>query len=63
MGAVPPAHGFTPVTGDFNGDCMFDIFVANDSDPTARAILCPLATRLPVIRSAYRQSDARGDNG
>ncbi len=30
---VPPAHGFTAVTGDFNGDGKLDIFVANDSDP------------------------------
>lgn len=30
---VPPAHGFTPVTGDFNGDGKLDILVANDSDP------------------------------
>ncbi len=30
---VPPAHGFTPVTGDFNADGKLDIFVANDSDP------------------------------
>jgi enediyne biosynthesis protein E4 len=28
-----PAHGFTAVTGDFNGDGKLDIFVANDSDP------------------------------
>ncbi len=30
---APPAHGFTAVTGDFNGDGKLDIFVANDSDP------------------------------
>jgi len=30
---VPPAHGFTVVTGDFNGDGKLDFFVANDSDP------------------------------
>ena len=30
---APPAHGFTPVTGDFNGDGRLDILVANDSDP------------------------------
>lgn len=30
---VPPAHGFTPVTGDFNGDGKLDILVTNDSDP------------------------------
>jgi hypothetical protein len=33
IGAAPPAHGFTAVTGDFNGDGKLDIFVANDSDP------------------------------
>jgi hypothetical protein len=33
IAAVPPAHGFTPITGDFNGDGKLDIFVANDSDP------------------------------
>ncbi len=30
---APPAHGFTAVTGDFNGDGKLDILVANDSDP------------------------------
>jgi enediyne biosynthesis protein E4 len=30
---APPAHGFTAVTGDFNGDGKLDVFVANDSDP------------------------------
>lgn len=30
---APPAHGFTAVAGDFNGDGKLDIFVANDSDP------------------------------
>jgi enediyne biosynthesis protein E4 len=29
----PPAHGFSAITGDFNGDGKLDIFVANDSDP------------------------------
>ena len=33
IAAGPPAHGFTAVTGDFNGDGKLDIFVANDSDP------------------------------
>ncbi len=33
VGNAPPAHGFTPVTGDFNGDGKLDVFVANDSDP------------------------------
>lgn len=33
IGAAPPAHGFTAVTGDFNGDGKLDIFVANDSGP------------------------------
>jgi len=33
IAAVPPAHGFTAVTGDFNGDGKLDILVANDSDP------------------------------
>ncbi len=33
IGTAPPAHGFTPVTGDFNGDGKVDILVANDSDP------------------------------
>jgi hypothetical protein len=33
IAATPPAHGFTAVTGDFNGDGKLDIFVANDSDP------------------------------
>jgi hypothetical protein len=33
IGAAPPAHGFTAVTGDFNGDGKLDIFIANDSDP------------------------------
>ncbi|MGH9581823.1 MAG: FG-GAP repeat domain-containing protein, partial [Bryobacteraceae bacterium] len=33
IGAAPSAHGFTAVTGDFNGDGKLDIFVANDSDP------------------------------
>ena len=31
--SAPPAHGFTPVTGDFNADGKLDSFVANDSDP------------------------------
>lgn len=35
IAAAPPAHGFTPVTGDFNGDGKLDIFVANDSDPNS----------------------------
>ena len=30
---APPAHGFTAVAGDFNGDGKLDLFVANDSDP------------------------------
>ncbi len=30
---APPAHGFTAVTGDFNGDGKLDVLVANDSDP------------------------------
>ena len=30
---APPAHGFTAVAGDFNGDGKLDVFVANDSDP------------------------------
>ena len=33
IASAPAAHGFTPVTGDFNGDGKLDIFVANDSDP------------------------------
>lgn len=33
IGASPPAHGFTAVTGDFNDDGRLDIFVADDSDP------------------------------
>lgn len=33
IAAAPPAHGFTAVTGDFNGDGKLDIFVANDSGP------------------------------
>lgn len=33
IGNAPAAHGFTAVTGDFNGDGKLDIFVANDSDP------------------------------
>jgi enediyne biosynthesis protein E4 len=33
IASVGPAHGFTAVTGDFNGDGKLDIFVANDSDP------------------------------
>lgn len=32
---VPPAHGFTAVTADFNNDGKLDIFVANDSDPNS----------------------------
>jgi hypothetical protein len=35
VAAAPPAHGFTPVTGDFNGDGRLDVFVANDSDPNS----------------------------
>lgn len=35
IGSAPPAHGFTAVTGDFNGDGKLDIFVANDSDPNS----------------------------
>jgi hypothetical protein len=33
IASAPPAHGFTPVTGDFNNDGKLDVFVANDSDP------------------------------
>ena len=33
LGNVRPAHGFTVVADDFNGDGKTDIFVANDSDP------------------------------
>ena len=33
IAAAPPAHGFTAVTGDFDGDGKLDIFVADDSDP------------------------------
>ncbi len=33
IGAAPAAHGFTAVTGDFNGDGKLDIFIADDSDP------------------------------
>src|SRR6185437_3472728 len=33
IASAPAAHGFTPVTGDFNGDGKLDVFVANDSDP------------------------------
>lgn len=33
IATAPPAHGFTAVTGDFNGDGKPDIFVANDSGP------------------------------
>lgn len=33
IGAAPPAHGFTAVTGDFDDDGRLDIFVADDSDP------------------------------
>ncbi len=33
VASAPAAHGFTPVTGDFNNDGKLDIFVANDSDP------------------------------
>lgn len=33
IGSAPAAHGFTAVTGDFDGDGRLDLFVANDSDP------------------------------
>ena len=33
IASAAPAHGFTPLAGDFNGDGKLDIFVANDSDP------------------------------
>lgn len=33
IASAPPAHGFTPVTGDFDGNGKLDVFVANDSDP------------------------------
>jgi hypothetical protein len=33
IASAPAAHGFTAVSGDFNGDGKPDIFVANDSDP------------------------------
>lgn len=33
IASAPAAHGFTAVTGDFNGDGKLDLFVANDSDP------------------------------
>ncbi len=33
LAKVPPAHGFTALTGDFNSDGKLDILVANDSDP------------------------------
>ena len=33
LAAVKPAHSFTPVFSDFNGDGKPDLFIANDSDP------------------------------
>ncbi len=33
LGAAKPAHSFTPLFEDFNGDGKPDLFIANDSDP------------------------------
>ena len=33
LASAKPAHSFTPVFDDFNGDAKPDLFIANDSDP------------------------------
>lgn len=53
IGSAPPAHGFTAVTGDFDGDGRLDIFVADDSDPN----------RLFLNKGNFRFEEAALDKG